>query len=80
MESADAQPRQGQQVHAADTAHAGNGHALAAQAVLLRLRDPAQVAGKCRVIGKTICHAYLYYASAKDQEEFDRWSGDKFPL
>jgi hypothetical protein len=33
VEGADAQPRQGQQVHAAHAAHAGDGHALAAQAL-----------------------------------------------
>lgn len=46
VELADAEPGEGQQVGAADTAKAGDGHAPAAQALLLGARQPANVAGE----------------------------------
>ncbi len=50
LEAADAEPRERQQMRAADTAQARDGDALAAQRLLLGRRDPSQVARKRRVV------------------------------
>ena len=49
-ELADAEPRQGREVNAADAAHADDGDAAVAQRLLLLRIDQAQVAGKCLFI------------------------------
>ena len=52
VEIADAQARQREQMHAANTAESGNRHALVAQHRLLGMGHPADVTGKGVVVGK----------------------------
>src|SRR5471032_3176149 len=51
-EGAHPEPRQRQQMYAPHPAHAGDGDPLAAQALLLGLADPAQIAGESLLIRK----------------------------
>ena len=49
-ERADAEPRQGQQMDAADAAHAGDRHPLEPQGLLLPLGQPTDVAVECEIV------------------------------
>ena len=55
MKSTDTQPRQREQVSAADAAESGDGHALGAQRVLLGFRNPADIAVERLKIGIHFC-------------------------